>query len=515
MANSAANDRIYSDLSTYYHDLRVAVYRGGNFYLNVSPFNPHLLYPEHVFPGEISDIINPAYDAIRNCFHLLGMDHKNFGSPNWNPLRDLIQPGDKVVLKPNFVLSSHSEGGNLFSIITHPSIIRALIDYVFTALRGEGEIIVADAPQMDCNFRKLLEETGLPSIQELYWKNKQFDIKILDLRDFWLDLGANKTGAYVGPRRKLVGDNLGSIVIDLGRRSEFYARTNSEDYYGADYNREETRRHHSGEVQQYMVSKTILSADVVIMIPKLKVHKKVGVTLGGKGLVGINTNKNYLIHYTLGTPSSGGDQFPDKILDCRENLILKTQRALSDLLLARRNRMLDAIYIGLLEIYKKLLKRMIGTVDGKKAMLDSGNWCGNDSAWRMVSDLMKIIMYAGRDGNLNDSPQRRIFTVIDGIIGGEGNGPLAPTEKRSGVVIAGLNPLATDIVGSRMMGFDWQKLRYITNLLENEHFEFYIEDVKRIEVLSNIPEWNNIFEGNEKLLGFVPHPGWVGHIEIT
>ncbi len=514
MGNSA-DHKICFDLSKYYHDLRVAVYQGDNFYLESPPFNPHLAYPEYIFTEEISNVINPGYEAIRNCFKLLGFDCRNLGSPRWNPLRDFVQPGDKVVLKPNFVLSSHAEGGNLFSIITHPSMIRAVIDYTFKALDGQGEIIIADAPQMDCNFEQLLEKTGLASIQELYWNRGKFEIKILDLRDFWLDLGTNKTGAFVGRRRKLTGDNLGSVVINLGRRSEFYTLNNSQNYYGADYNREETIRHHSGEVQRYMVSRTMLDADVVIMVPKLKVHKKVGVTLGGKGLVGINTNKNYLVHYTLGTPSSGGDQFPDEFLDFKENFIVKAQRALYDLLLARRNRVLDAAYLGVRHIYKNFFKGVLGEVDKKKAILDGGNWYGNDSAWRMVSDLMKIMMYADRDGHLNDSPQRRIFTLIDGVIAGEGNGPLVPTEKRAGVVIAGLNPLATDIVGTRMMGFDWQKLKYTVNLLENKDFEFYVDDVKRIRVLSNIPEWQNIFEENDRLLAFAPHPGWVGHVEIS
>jgi uncharacterized protein (DUF362 family) len=514
MVNSADN-KFYSDPSKHYHDLRVAVHHGDDFYLEYPPFNPHLAYPEYIFPAEISDVSNPGYEAIRNCFKLLNFDCGNFGSPQWNPLRDLVKPGDKVVIKPNFVLSSHAEGGNLFSIITHPSMIRAVVDYTFKALDGQGEIIIADAPQMDCNFEELLEKTRLASIQELYRSREKFDIKIVDLRDFWLDLGTNRTGAFVGPRKKLTGDYLGSVVINLGRQSEFYTLNNSENYYGADYNRKETIRHHSGEVQKYMVSRTMLNADVVIMVPKLKVHKKVGVTLGGKGLVGINTNKNYLVHYTLGTPRSGGDQFPDEFLNFKENFIIKAQRSLYDLLLARRNRVLDAAYIGVRHIYKNVFKGVLGTLEKEKAIFDGGNWYGNDSAWRMVSDLMKIIMYADRDGCVKDFPQRTILTVIDGIIGGERNGPLVPTEKKAGVVIAGLNPLATDIVGTRMMGFDWRKLKYIVNLLENKHFGFFVENVEQIKVSSNISEWQDIFQENDKLLAFAPHPGWVGHVEIS
>ena len=76
-----------------------------------------------------------------------------------------MKRGDKVVVKPNFVLSRHSRGGDLFSIITHPSVLRAVIDYVYKALEGEGSIIIADAPQMDCNFQELMKATQLAGIQ--------------------------------------------------------------------------------------------------------------------------------------------------------------------------------------------------------------------------------------------------------------------------------------------------------------------------------------------------------------
>ena len=53
-----------------------------------------------------------------------------------------------------------------------------------------------------------------------------------------------------------------------------------------------------------------MEADVFINIPKLKTHKKVGLTCALKNLVGINANKNWLPHHTEGTTDRGGDQFP-------------------------------------------------------------------------------------------------------------------------------------------------------------------------------------------------------------
>ena len=61
-----------------------------------------------------------------------------------------------------------------------------------------------------------------------------------------------------------------------------------------------------------MISRTALQSDVFINLPKLKTHKKVGVTLNLKNLVGINGNKNWLPHYAIGSPEENGDQFPSK-----------------------------------------------------------------------------------------------------------------------------------------------------------------------------------------------------------
>src|SRR5581483_2235578 len=56
----------------------------------------------------------------------------------------------------------------------------------------------------------------------------------------------------------------------------------------------------------------IIDADVVINLPKLKTHKKAGITCALKNLVGINGNKEYLPHHRVGGLESGGDCYPGK-----------------------------------------------------------------------------------------------------------------------------------------------------------------------------------------------------------
>src|SRR5439155_3619770 len=150
----------------------------------------------------------------------------------------------------------------------------------------------------------------LDTIQEYYDRTFHFPIEVYDLRNFALI--DRREPAYSTNRKPRPGDPLGTAIVNLGAHSEFCGRR-CENYYGADFDRAETMRHHHNQTHEYAVSKTVLSADVVLSVPKMKVHKKVGVTLNLKGLVGINTNKNYLVHHTVGTPSTGGDQLPDNV----------------------------------------------------------------------------------------------------------------------------------------------------------------------------------------------------------
>ncbi len=495
-------------------DLNVSVYyEPGLEYPDEVPYSPNIRYPEYFFKDTMSKK-NGVYDAVRQSFHLLHMDENNFATPQWNPFRELIEHGNTVIIKPNFVLSNHDEGGDLFSVITHPSVLRAVIDYVYIALAGKGRIIIADAPQMDCNFNELLRKTGLECIKELYKKELNFNIEIYDLRDFWLDKSGGHGVANSGNRHKLQGDPWGGVLVNLGKESLFCGINNFRKFYGADYNREETIRHHHDNVQEYLISKTILSADVVISVPKLKVHKKVGVTLNIKGLVGINLNKNYLIHYRLGTPSDGGDQFPNECLTSKEVLRVKLQRLAYDKFLAKKNWVGDSLFNIALRLGRLLLKPLGIKLNKDKAILDAGNWYGNDSAWRMAVDLMRIFIYANKDGKLQHVPARRVFAIVDGVVGGERNGPLSPDSKKSCVLIAGFNSSIVDLVCARLMGFDYKKIRMLKYVVD--HPEFFRTDLSKINLLSNV-DFDALFDekNKNKYLDFEPHFGWKGHIEIN
>ena len=99
-----------------------------------TPYHPSTEYPEYPFPGHIKNGENEVYHSVRQLLFELGLDAGRYGTAKWNPLGHLIKPGMTVVIKPNFVLSNHVEKENIFSIITHPSVLRSVVDYCWIAL---------------------------------------------------------------------------------------------------------------------------------------------------------------------------------------------------------------------------------------------------------------------------------------------------------------------------------------------------------------------------------------------
>ena len=363
--------------------------------------------------------------AVRELFDRLGMDAKN-------PLGELLQPGQTVVLKPNFVAHRNRSGGNLYAVITHPSIIRAIADYCYIALKGKGRIIVADAPQYDCNWQHLMDSTGMPQVAARYGGA----MELLDLRSYW------SRGRHVASQLEpLPGDPKGTVWVDLGDDSAFTG-LDASGLYGACYWHEDLARHHRARHHEYALSRTVLEADLVINLPKLKTHKKTGVTLNAKNLVGICTDKNCLPHYRLGPPSEGGDQYPDGLFKPYERALIGLERWMYDHLLAPQVRALEYLHRAIYWLHNHTTRRLGLKVDEAKRALDAGNWYGNDTAWRMVADI---------NAAFDRERKGRTFSIVDGVIGGEGNGPLAPDAIKSGLLIAGEDWAAVDKVATQTM----------------------------------------------------------------
>ena len=420
---------------------------------------------------------------------------------------ETIKPGQTVVLKPNWIAPGHKYNSTEWqSVITHPNFITGIIKKVIIHLDKSGKIVIADAPQTDTSFKKIAERMPFEEWQRLC-NLRGIDIQILDLRDHeWVN-----EGDIIINRKNLPGDPAGIVEYNLKEElSEFYGhKPSSRGYYGADYNIRETTLAHSNGNHRYRVSKTIIGADVFINLPKWKTHKKAGITCSLKNLVGINTYKNFLPHHTEGTPLIGGDQFPN-------------------------NSIKNLLEVYLLEYFKKILlkyekysRHLIPIKDlGKLAFgetakkIRSGNWYGNNTLWRMILDLNKLLMYGNTDGTLRTggiNSQKKYLSFVDGIVAGEGSGPEAPDPFNTHVIIGGSNPVSVDCVAAKLMGFDYSKIPSLANAFKIEQLPLVNFSYDEIKVSSKtIAHYNNSLIDilKEQCFCFKAHFGWTGHIEM-
>jgi len=486
------------------------------------PWNPVERYPEidRLFGSDPVDMTtndresadsressNEVYRAVRDALRGLGLDADRFGTPEWNPIGDLVPSGRHIVLKPNLIRhwnpAEENGKGSIASVITHGSILRAVADYAWIAAGPDGRVTLAEAPQMDCDFARIREIIGLDEIVAHYDHALGRRLEVIDLRR---EEVVYEDG-IVADRKTLPGDPLGYRAVDLGEHSFFQGSgLDPNRFRGADYDPGPTTEHHQKGRNAYLLSETVLSADLVINLPKLKTHKKTGVTLALKNLVGINGDKNWLPHHSLGSVEEGGDEYPDRrLIDRMRSRATEIARPM-----LAKGRMLGAF---------RFVRRVENAARGD-AFVRAGNWHGNRTTWRMCCDLNRCLYYSDRDGLHLDSagPVRTVLTIIDGVLAGEGEGPLAPMDVPLGVVLAGTDPIAVDLVAVRLMGFDEQKLSKLRAPMEDagpritavrSHADVQVGEVDVEGAQLEARGLDSV--GWER--SFVPHAGWVGHVE--
>lgn len=267
------------------------------------PFDPPERYPE--FTGNSLSPENQIYAGVRDTLYHLGLDRKNYNTPEWNPFKDIINPGMTVFIKPNTVTHEHEGNKDVYSVITHASIVRPLLDYVCKALQNDGRIIVGDSQLYYCNFEKAMKVSQIEQLLQWYADQTQVQFE-------WFDLRMNKayrTWLYGRwGRTKVEQDPRGYHFVDLGERSCFN---------GIDPKRlriavssyKNMYKHHSNGKHEYLFPGSFLQSDVVISIPKLKTHRRTAVTLALKNFMGIPSWKDSLPHFITGSVQEGGDQY--------------------------------------------------------------------------------------------------------------------------------------------------------------------------------------------------------------
>lgn len=403
-------------------------------YPAAAPYHPGTAYPEYT--GPVSAEPNGVYESIRNTLRDLGLDAASYGTPEWNPIGDLVEPGARIVIKPNWVLHANEGMGGPDCLYTHPSVLRPIIDYALKA--KPASLIIGDAPVQVCDFDALMAQ----GFQQLFTYVRSTGAHI-SIKDFRRTISMRKPGALKVQTELQPLDQY--ALVDLGTNSLLEPiAADYRKFRVTMYNPDLLPENHQPGRHRYLVAKDILAADLVINVPKLKTHMKAGVTLALKNLVGINGSKEFLPHHRKGAANRGGDNYekftvPKWLL---ENLLDWFNRHHLD-------------KPGFYGKGTRLAFRLqwLDKVRGLPINVEGG-WHGNDTVWRMCLDLNKILLYADANGKLQERPQRVTLHLTDGIIAGDGEGPLRVDAVPLGAIIGSLNPAAHDWITTRLMGFD-------------------------------------------------------------
>lgn len=455
------------------HDKGLAIrQRSGLEYPHIAPFDPDELFDE-LMDVTVADERNNVYREIRQTFIDLQLDKKHLLTPAWSPLSELVSPGNTVVIKPNFVLHTHKEELQEY-VTTHPSVLRPIIDYCWKAMGQTGLIVVGDAPSAEADFDVVADRLGLRKMIETL-RSRGVNVELHDFRALKV---LTENGVWVG-EQELPAESPSSRIVNLGRESKFaIAKYANVKLRGAGYDIKATNRHHRGDIHEYRVSTTLLHADVVISVPKLKTHRKAGLTCCMKNLVGINCDKNYLPHFAIGSTNLGGDEMPG--IDARYIWRVRAYNLVREHIIGPGWRVFGKPGVKILRFLKDRLyepeaeevsEKIESSTLAKKSdqemdlakwlhnrlsgqSIAAGAWAGNETICRMILDLNRIFLCCDKNGDLKDRTDRKIFYVVDGIAMGIGNGPTSPTPLQAGLVAAGWNGFALDTSILRLFGID-------------------------------------------------------------
>jgi len=360
----------------------------------------------------------------------------------WLSAEDIA--GKRILLKPNWVRHSIKEE-DAICLRTHDSFLLAALEIIL--IKKPASVVIGDAPIQGADWDAIAPEPLVTTIKVLSQRFK-IPVWIKDFRRTIFTPSAN--------RPQIDRSSLDEyLIFDLGHESylEPVSLVAPNPFRVTCYNPDRLAESHGPGVHKYCITKELFNADVVISLPKIKTHQKAGMTGALKNLVGLNGDKDYLPHHRIGGTKVGGDCYPGG------NYL----RYWAELAMDQANRHQGAWAYKLWQKLSSLLWRL--TFPGAVHQMAAG-WYGNDTTWRMVLDLNKIAMYGNAEGKMCSTPQRTIYSLCDGIIGGQGNGPLDPDPLPLGLVSFSNHPYMTDICMAVLMGFDIQKIPLLASAQE-------------------------------------------------
>lgn len=410
-----------------------------------------------------------------------------------------------IVLKPNWVLHSTAANNPIEALVTDARVIAAAARAAAELFPDCPRITVGDCPLQRADWPLLLRQSGLePIVAEL---EARYPGRI-EFRDLRRDVYTYVDGRLVQQTGAAHGDPLGYREVRLGATSHFEEISGEAQRFSIhDHDREKTQANHRPGDHRYFVAQSFLDADLIINLPKWKTHSKSGLTGALKNLVGINGDKAYLPHFRSGAPSWGGDEYWD-----RSRWLYWTQSALRDF--TRKYcwwgyKLLRPFWLAIKKLRSLALRRPDGPPDD--FYVGGGAWYGNQTIWRMIYDLNMVMQLVDAQGVLRDQPQRHYFCIVDGLVCGEGDGPLSPSPRPIDWLVFGGDPFAVDATLAWFMGYDPEQLPIVVERRRYLGPEWGRFDLDALPVqLDGRSAPLTAFDVNHD---FLPPPGWIGHIQ--
>src|SRR5215813_5846243 len=213
-----------------------------------------------------------------------------------------------ILIKPNWVKHREDPAFPIEAQVTSTTLIEATIEACLAKYSEVREITVGDAPLQSCEWDLLMSQAGADRLIAKYRGLQRPNIWFRDLRREVYRRGRRLPPNGYGWNG---GDPRGYREVVLDQASFLEAISDHrEKFRVSDYCPEKTVSNHRQGFHRYLIAGSALACDLFINLPKMKVHQKSGVTGALKNLVGVNGQKESLVHYREGLERHQGDEFP-------------------------------------------------------------------------------------------------------------------------------------------------------------------------------------------------------------
>jgi uncharacterized protein (DUF362 family) len=108
-----------------------------------------------------------------------------------------------------------------------------------------------------------------------------------------------------------------------------------------------------------------------------------------------------------------------------------------------------------------------------------------------------------------DEPQRRVLNIVDAIVAGHGDGPLAPQPAPIGMLLAGSNSAAVDRIGAQLLGYDPEMIPIVRRAFEDFRWSLVRPGASDVDVVGDLGAVTRLLPDKSSPTPLIHPVGWV------